>query len=475
MEKENKKYKLFVPGDLNGFFGLMFDNLTVLSFLAGIMIFVFKYPAEIIYTKMFPGTAFGVMVGDLIYAYMAVQLSKKKNDPNVTAMPLGLDTPSTIGIALTVLGPAFIALKQQGLSENDAAIMTWNIGMATMVMIGLIKFVFSFFGEWLQKIVPQAGLLGSLAGIGLALIGFLPMVEIFQLPIVGMVSLGIIIYSVIAGIPLPKKIPGVFAAVVVGTGLYYLLAPSGLLGVDFVAPKANLTMGLPMPSLGFIDGFSEALKYLPIAFPFAILTVIGGINVTESARIGGDDYNTRNVLLTEAFATLVAGVFGGVAQSTPYIGQPAYKAMGSRIGFVILTGLFVGLGGMFGYVSFIVEAIPKAVLAPILIFVALDIMTQAFSAVPLAHVPAVAFAYIPNVARLMQIKLSKKPKNCILIEGFPGFGLVGTFASEFLLEHLQVEQIGKIIFDEMPAIVAIHESKLVEPLGIFYNKKYNLV
>ena len=75
----------------------------------------------------------------------------------------------------------------------------------------------------------------------------------------------------------------------------------------------------------------------------------------------------------------------------------------------------------------------------------------------------------------MQIKLSKKPKNCKLIEGFPGFGLVGTIASEFLLEHLKFEQIGKIIFDEMPATIAIHEAKVVEPLGIFYNKKYNLV
>ncbi len=75
----------------------------------------------------------------------------------------------------------------------------------------------------------------------------------------------------------------------------------------------------------------------------------------------------------------------------------------------------------------------------------------------------------------MQIKLSKKPKNCKLIEGFPGFGLVGTIASEFLLEHLKFEQIGKIIFEEMPATVAIHEAKVVEPLGVFYNKKYNLV
>ena len=74
----------------------------------------------------------------------------------------------------------------------------------------------------------------------------------------------------------------------------------------------------------------------------------------------------------------------------------------------------------------------------------------------------------------MQVVLTKKPKNCKLIEGFPGFGLVGTIASEFLLEHLKFEKIGRILFDEMPATVAIHESKLVEPLGVFYNKKYDI-
>ena len=75
----------------------------------------------------------------------------------------------------------------------------------------------------------------------------------------------------------------------------------------------------------------------------------------------------------------------------------------------------------------------------------------------------------------MEIKLWKKPKNCTIVEGFPGFGLVGTIASEFLIEHLNTEQIGKILFDDMPAMVAIHENKIVEPLGIFYNQKYNIV
>jgi AGZA family xanthine/uracil permease-like MFS transporter len=174
----------------------------------------------------------------------------------------------------------------------------------------------------------------------------------------------------------------------------------------YAPPVAELHLGWPVPTLGFLQGFTEALKYLPIAIPFGILTVVGGINVTESARVAGDDFNTRDILLTEAVATLVAGVCGGVAQSTPYIGQPAYKQMGSRAGYTLLTGLFIGLGGILGYIGYIVELIPRAVLAPILVFVAFDIMVQAFLACPARHAPAVAFAYFPTVARLLQIKLS---------------------------------------------------------------------
>jgi adenine/guanine/hypoxanthine permease len=405
MKKLSTNYKWFALGDLNGFFGLMIDNLTVLSFLAGILIFAFKYPADIVYSRMFPGTAFGVLFGDLVYSWMAFRLAKRTGNTKVTAMPLGLDTPSTIGIALVVLGPAFIGLKAEGMAEADAALMTWYIGMATMVSIGIIKVIFSFLGPWIQKVIPQAGLLGSLAGVGIALIGMIPLIDVFGVPIVGMISFGLILYSLVAKIRLPGNFPSVFGAILVGTILYYLLGSSGWMGDTFAGlPKGEFHFGLPVPSMGFIDGFARSLKYLPIAIPFAILTVVGGINVTESAKVAGDDYNTRSILLTEAIATLIGGICGGVAQSTPYIGQPAYKRMGSRSGYTILTGLFIGLGGILGYVSFFVELIPRAVLAPILIFVALDIMVQSFLACPKQHAPAVALAFFPSIARMLAIK-----------------------------------------------------------------------
>ncbi|MGO9245363.1 MAG: hypothetical protein ACLP0A_05985 [Verrucomicrobiia bacterium] len=406
MDGTGKKYEWFVIGDINGFFGLMFDNLTVLSFLAGVLVFGFKFPADIVYSRMFPGTAIGVLFGDMVYTWMAFRLAKKTGNTSVTAMPLGLDTPSTIGMALVVLGPAFLGLKAEGMPEREAAILTWQIGMATVVMMGVLKLVLSFCGGWVQKIVPQAGLLGSLAGVGLALIGFIPLADIFGMPLVGLVALGLILYTLIAGIRLPRHFPGVLASVLVGTALYYLLGPTGWAGGSYVSPPPlTLHMSFPVPNLGFIHGFVPALKYLPIAAPFAILTVVGGINVTESARVAGDNFNTRNILLTEAVATFVAGICGGVAQSTPYIGQPAYKRMGARAGYTLLTGLFIGLGGILGYVSFFVELIPRAVLAPILVFVALDIMAQAFLACPAKHAVAVAFSYFPTVARLLSIKL----------------------------------------------------------------------
>ena len=75
----------------------------------------------------------------------------------------------------------------------------------------------------------------------------------------------------------------------------------------------------------------------------------------------------------------------------------------------------------------------------------------------------------------MKIELTEKPKNPIIIEGFPGYGLVGTIATEFLIKHLNAKKIGKIWSDELLPIAAVHESKIVEPLGIFYVKKHNLI
>jgi AGZA family xanthine/uracil permease-like MFS transporter len=192
---------------------------------------------------------------------------------------------------------------------------------------------------------------------------------------------------------------------VFGTLLYYGLGLAGLGAPGFALPQwTPPQVVLPWPTLGFVEGLAYTVPYLPLLLPFGLLMVVGGINVSESARAAGDDYRTRDILLVEAFATLVAGLCGGVAQTTPYIGQPAYKHMGARSGYTLLTGLFVGVGGMLGIVSGLVQWLPLAVLSPIIVYVAIDITTQAFQATPKQHAGAMVLGFLPSVAYLLAIK-----------------------------------------------------------------------
>jgi adenine/guanine/hypoxanthine permease len=50
--------------------------------------------------------------------------------------------------------------------------------------------------------------------------------------------------------------------------------------------------------------------------------------------------------------------------------------------------------------------VPLAALAPVLVFLALNITAQAFTAVPARHAIAVAISFFPSIARLLTIELS---------------------------------------------------------------------
>lgn len=390
----DKRYRIFAIGDINAFFGLMLDNMSGLVIMAAILTGIFQIPKELVLGKMIPGSAVGVLFGDLLYTWMAVRLAERTGNQTVTAMPLGLDTPSTFGMAFGVIGPTWLASKD--------ALLTWQVGMATIVLMGLFKIAVSFCGPAVRRAIPRAGLLGSIAAVALLLIAYLPTLKLFSSPVVGFISLAIVLAALIARIRLPFRVPGALAGILCGSVAYYLLGTLDLLpGSQQLLPRfPELRLALPMPTLAFIDGLPQALTFLPLAIPFALATVVGGVDVTESAAAAGDDYNTRDVLLVEGFATLLAGLCGGVLQSTPYIGHPAYKEMGGRAGYTLATAIFIGLGGVLGYLSFCVELLPEAAVVPILIFIGIEITAQAFEATPKRHYKAIALAFLPTIACL---------------------------------------------------------------------------
>ena len=398
------RYQWVALGDVNAFFGLMLDNIADLALTVGLLAGIYGFPTSFALRYMVPGTAIGVFVGDLLFFALAILLARKTRRTDVTAMPLGLDTPSTFGMVFFVLGPAYTGAVSRGLSVEAAALHTWHLGICAIFISGLFKLACAGASHRIRRLVPRAGLLGSLTAVALVLISFLPLVETLHSPVVGFVAVAVIFTALVARVPLPGRIPGALGALLIAGAIHYCMRGLGLLeseaSIDFVWMPQDWTAAFRCE---WFAAMRESLNYLPLVIPFALATVVGGIDCTESASAAGDEFNTSVVVGIEAIATIVAALCGGVIQTTPYIGHPAYKAMGGRAAYVLATALFVGGAGVFGYFGLLYEFIPKPAILPILMFIGLEITSQSFQATPQKHYPAVALACVPALASLTLI------------------------------------------------------------------------
>ncbi len=416
-----KRYRWAAWGDVNAFFGLMLDNVAVLVLLVSLIAGQAedRFTPQFVLTHMVPGTALGVLLGDLVYTGMAFRLARRTGRTDVTAMPLGLDTPSTFGIPLLVILPALTEGNQRFPGDHERAMLyAWHVGLMVLVLIGLFKVICAPLGNAIRRWVPRAGLLGSLAAIALVLIAFMPLLlHIAPMPLAGLAVLTVILFTLVAHRSLPYKLPGALAAVVLGVVLVFggrLLGET--LGVPLIPPGEHAVPGNGL-ALSVAYPFSvvdwswwrhvllAALEKMPVALPFALATIVGGIDCTESAVAAGDEYDTGSILLTEGLASIAAGLLGGVIQNTPYIGHPAYKAMGARSGYTLATGLFVGAVGCFGVFGLLFEWLPPVAMFPILVFVGLEITSQSFQATPAKHYTALALAFLPTLAYLVLVEV----------------------------------------------------------------------
>jgi AGZA family xanthine/uracil permease-like MFS transporter len=402
---------------------------------------------------MIPGTALGVLLGDLAYTWLAVRLMRRAGRDDVTAMPFGIDTPTLFAMVFGVLGPVRVA--------TGSAETAWKVGMAATIAIGVVKTVLAFAGDWTRRVVPRAALLGSIAGVAILLIAFLPALKVVRDPLVGIVTLVVLLLALLGGLRMPWGVPGAFAAVAAGSAISWIRwAWFGGAGAGHAGPGVPFAVAVPWPTLAWLDAVPEALPYLGIALPFALVTVVGGIDNTESAAAAGDEYRTRDILVTEALATIAAGLAGGVIQNTPYIGHPAYKAMGARAGYTLATGLVIGLGAAAGALSLLVGLLPEAAVAPILVFIGLEITAQAFLASPRAHGAAVAIAFVPAAAALVVIQgggllsaLGRGPGD-LTGEAAAGWQALVVLANGFILTALLWGWAVVAILERRPAVTA---------------------
>ncbi len=389
--KPSVHYPWFKREDVDGFFALFQNNLANFALIAILMAGI-GFPADIIFTRMIPGAAVAVLAGNLWYAYMARRMAEREGRTDVTALAYGISTPIQFVYTFGILAPA--------LAITGDPELAWRIGVAAVFVGGLLEVLGSFIGPWVRANLPRAAMLGALAGVAFTFIAGELFFKTFGMPIVGSIALGVVLIGLVAKVSFPGKVPATLVAIVVGTGLAYALGRAEVSAIADGAESAGWYP--PLPTIAGFQGLGELFgphtALLAVIVPIAIYNFFETMNNVEAVAALGDDYSVREAQIVDGVGTCIGGLFGGVLPTTVYIASVGTKEMKAGRGYSIANGVVYLLAATFGLIGVIAQIIPLAVIAPILVFVGIVMIGNAFTTVPARHAPAVALAMIPYLA-----------------------------------------------------------------------------
>ncbi|MFO0582642.1 MAG: hypothetical protein U0229_10235 [Anaeromyxobacter sp.] len=382
---------LLVRGDLDGFFGLALDNLVQLLLVDALCRGVLGFPAALVYGRILPGAAVSILLGNLFYAWQARRLAARTGRADVCALPYGINTVSLFGHVFLVMLPAKLAAEAAG--HPDPATAAWQAGLLACLGSAVIEGGGAFVAERIRRATPRAALLSTLAGIALGFISLGFLFRTFARPVVGLVTLGVVLLTYFGHVRFRGRVPGGLVAVALGTLLAWLtgLAPSG-------AAPAPPALALPVPVLGDLLASLDprlVATYASVIVPMGLFNVVGSLQNIESAEAAGDAYETAPSLFVNGVGSLAAALFGSPFPTTIYIGHPGWKALGARSGYSVLNGAFVTVIALTGTVGTIAWAVPIDAGMAIVLWIGLVIAAQAFQAVPKEHAPAVVVGLLP--------------------------------------------------------------------------------
>lgn len=392
MNGNSYTYHLFSRHDFSAFWALFTDNLINLMVLSAICQFVFQMPPEIVFGRIVPGAAIAIMAGVAVYTLLARRAAQQAGRA-VTALPYGISTPVMFVYLFGVIGPIYW-------STNDA-LLAWQVGIGAGFMGGIVAALGALVGPFLKRVTPRAGMLGTLCGIALVFIGTVPLAEVFEDPIIGFISMLIIVWGLVGRYKLPFNLPAGLVALIIGTLIALLMGKASISfdGVGFYPPIpyfGDLFVG--------IQHLFNNVELFLVLIPVQIYNFIETMNNVESAESAGDHYPVATCQVTDGVGTMIGALFGSPFPTTVYIGHPAYKRMKAHSGYIIAVGVVIPFAAFFGLLAFLANLIPIAAAAPILVFVAISLISNTASSVKKSHMAAVGVAMIPHISGFLMVK-----------------------------------------------------------------------
>jgi AGZA family xanthine/uracil permease-like MFS transporter len=394
----------FVRGDLDGFFGLMVDNLIQFLLILTLCVSMCGMEGGFVVGRILTGACVSLLVGNLFYAWQARRLARRENRLDVTALPFGINTVSLFAFVLFVMAPTYQEwAARPGVTQEEAARVAWQVGMVACFLSGIIEVAGGAIAARIRRATPRAALLSTLAGIAVGFISMEFVLKTFHRPLIAFVPLGILLARYLGHVRLPFGLPGGLVAVIAGTVIAWTIHLLGLPGAPALGGDLLGTLGIHLPilsvgSLAVALASPDVWSRISIIVPVGLINVLGAMQCLESAEAEGDAFATRSSLTVNGVSSIVAAAFGSCFPTTIYIGHPGWKRMGARSGYSVLNAVFFTLVAFTGLTGSIARIVPIEAGMAILVWIAMIMVSQSFTATPKSHAPAVVLGLLPGLA-----------------------------------------------------------------------------
>ncbi len=343
---------------------------------------------EYIWGKIAPGVGVTLFAGNVYYSWQAIHLTNL-HGRQYTAQPYGLNTPAAFSFLFNII---YVVFFQEG--GGDAGfIKGYKVALAANFITGLISVVLGCFGTLVLKAVPPAALLVPIAGIGFTFLGIEQVSYSIAAPIVGYSTIMWVYLGWYSGVRVGwgnYRCPEALQVILIGVILGW--ATSLNKSADVVGASKLVKWWGPVWTAGeMFDDFGLIVDYLGIVIPIGISAAATTLMcLGKSANFihrssyrsylfsflfcswsqylqkkqgkprefclacipfktltiflafapdRSDPFPICKSMIVDGIGTCIASFFGSPFGAVIYIGHPAHKASGAKVGYSFVNGI----------------------------------------------------------------------------------------------------------------------------------------
>jgi adenine/guanine/hypoxanthine permease len=415
-------------GDLDAFFAFFMNGLLqlmVIRQLCAKMLGGQADAVEIVLHKVLPGVGATMLCGHFLFAGQSLLQAVKSGRWDWTAQPHGINSLTLFPFLQLIIYPVLL--------ETGDPIEAWAAAVFANFLLALFELlVCSPLAHLVKAVIPTSSLFAALAGTGITFLTLNFVFNIFMHPLTSLLPFMVILMSFSAEIRFPGGLPGGFVALLLGVGLGWVSNHFHLQPSPVIPAADKLSLALPSLQLeAIIMGSRHYGQVISVVLPLGILNLINNLAAIESAAVTRDEYSVTQSLMLDALADIIGSLLGNPFPTSIFIGQPAYKKMGARQGYLMLNAVVILAIVSCCGVSLFLVYIPLEAVETMLVWIGVIITAQAFTSTTRIAAGAVAMGMIPGLCawsvNFLQSVLSQDGKLSIeqLLEERPDLCLSG--------------------------------------------------